>query len=250
MVKQLKILEKDKIILVDNKENAKKLSSKPNFERVTVFDNNLSAFHMQKTEVYFNKLKHVGQAILDLSKTLMFDFHYNYIKPKYSKKAEVLFTDTDSLMCEIKTADFSKDIAKDINKKFDTSDIPPDHPSGIKTGINKKVIGMFKDEAAGYQITHFVSLRPKLYSYKIEDRNEETKEKKCKGNKKNVTEKGIKFEDYINCLNNETEEMRTMNIIRSKDHTIYSMKINKIALLANDDKRIICKNKINTLALR
>ena len=83
---------------------------------------------MQNTEIYFNKPIFVGQAILDLSKTLMFDFHYNYIKPKYLNKAKLLFVDTGSLMHEIKTDDFYKDIAKDITKKFDTSDIPPDHP--------------------------------------------------------------------------------------------------------------------------
>ena len=94
----------------------------------------------------------------------MFDFHYNYIKPKYGNKAERLFTETDSLMYEIETEDFYKD----IKKTFDTSNIPSDHPSKIKTGINKKVTGMFKDEAAGKQITLFDGLRPKLYSYKIE----------------------------------------------------------------------------------
>ena len=104
---------------------------------------------MKKTDIYFNKPIYVGQAILDPSKTLMFDFHYEDIKPKYSNKAKLLFTDTDSLMYEIKTDDFYKDIAKDIKKKFDTSDTPSDHPSKIKTGVNKKVIGMFKDEAAG-----------------------------------------------------------------------------------------------------
>ena len=121
---------------------------------------------MKKTEVYFNKPIYVGQAILDLSKTLMFDFHYNYIRDKFGDKAELLFTDTDSLMYLIQTEDFYQDINKDIKRKFDTCDFPEKHPSGIKTGINKKVIGKFEDEAAGKQITHFVGLRPKLYSFK------------------------------------------------------------------------------------
>jgi len=86
-------------------------------------------------------------SVLDLSKTLMYDFHYNYVKSKYGDKAKLLFTDTDSLMYEIETGDFYVDIADDIQSRYDTSDYPKDHPSGIKSGVNKKVIGMFKDEA-------------------------------------------------------------------------------------------------------
>lgn len=152
---------------------------------------------MKKTEVCSKKPIYVGQAILDLSKTLMFDFYYNYIKPKYGEKAELLFTDTDSLMCCIQTDDFYKDIAKDIKRKFDTSDYPEKHPSGIKSGVNKKVIGKFKDEAAGKQITHFVGLCPKLYSYKLEDKEEF---KKLRGIKKNVIKNEISFDDYKRCL--------------------------------------------------
>ena len=79
-------------------------------------------------------------SILDLSKSLMYDFHYNYIKTKYGDKAQLLFTDTDSLAYEIKTNDFYKDINPDIEKRFDTSDYPTNHPSGIKTGLNSKVL--------------------------------------------------------------------------------------------------------------
>ena len=150
------IRKRQNIELVDNRKKAVKLTSKPNFDRVTIFDKNLIAIHMLKTEVYFNKPVYVGQAILDLSKTLMFNFHYTYIREKYGNKAELLFTDTDSLMYQIKTKDFYKDIIPDILTKFDTSDYPPNHKSGIPTGVNKKVIGMFKDEVAGKQITHFV----------------------------------------------------------------------------------------------
>ena len=162
------IRKRQNVILVDDRKLGNKLSSKPNFDRATIFDENLVAVHMKKTEVYFNKPIYVGQAILDLSKTLMFDFHYNYIRKKYSNKAELLFTDTDSLLYLIQTYDFYHDIRKDITKKFDTSDYYENHPSGIKTGVNKKVIGKFKDEVGGNQITHFVGLRPKLYTLKVE----------------------------------------------------------------------------------
>ena len=85
----------------------------------------------------------------------MYDFHYNYIKTKYGDKEKLLFTDTDCLAYEIKTKDFYKDINPDIEKQFDTSDYPTNHPSGIKTGLNSKVLGMFKDEAGGKQIVEF-----------------------------------------------------------------------------------------------
>ena len=118
------VRKRQNVKLVDNKAFALKLSSKPNFERSTIFDENLIACHMKKTEVYFNKPIYVGQAILDLSKTLMFDFRYNYIRKKYGEKAELLFTDADSLMYLIQTEDFYKDVNKHVRKKFDTSDYP------------------------------------------------------------------------------------------------------------------------------
>ena len=202
---------------------------------------------MKKTEVYFNEPIYVGQAILDLSKTLMFDFHYNYIRDKYNDRAELLFTDTDSLLYLIHTDDFYKDISIDIEDKFDTSDYPPNHESGILTGVNKKVIGMFKDEVAGRQITHFVGLRPKLYSFKVED---DKIVKRSKGIKKNVVKKGITFDDYTNCLFSGEKQMKSMKIIRSENHDIYSKEINKIALSANDDKREVLEDRVHTLALR
>ena len=202
---------------------------------------------MKNTKVYFNKPVYVGQAILDLSKTLMFNFHYNYIKKKYHNKAELLFTDTDSLMYQIKTKDFYKDINSDVMDKFDTSDYPTNHESGIQTGVNKKVIGMFKDEVAGKQITHFVGLRPKLYNYKVENEKEL---KKCKGIKKNVVKKTIDFNDYVKCLFTGEKEMRKMKIIRSEKHEIYSKEVNKIALSSEDDKRQVLEDKVHTLAIR
>ena len=105
-------------------------------------------------------------AILDISKTLIYDFHYDYILPKYDGKQKLLFTDTDSLCYEIETEDFYTDISGDIEGSFDTSNFEKNHPSKIQ-GKNKKVPGMMKDEAGGKIIEEFVGLRAKLYSYKM-----------------------------------------------------------------------------------
>ena len=165
------------IKLVNNKKPAEKLSAKPNFKHCNIFSDNLVSIHMKKTKLTFNKPVYLGMCILDLSKTLMYEFHYNYIKQKYGNKAKLLFTDTDSLMYEIQTEDFYKDISKDVEKRFDTSDYPPNHPSGIPSGFNKKVLGMFKDEVKGKVIDEFVELRAKSYSFKMFE-GEETKNAK------------------------------------------------------------------------
>ena len=231
--------------LINNKEKARKLIAKPNYKSCKVFSENLVAIHMKKTSLTMNKPVYLGACILDLSKTIMYDFHYNYIKPMYKDKAKLLFTDTDSLMYEIETEYFYKDISGDVKNRFDTSDYPDNHPSGIPTGINKKVLGMFKDEAMGKSIKEFVGLRAKLYSYKM-DKGEESK--KCKGIKKRVVEKTITHEDYKNCLLTGKEQLRKMNIIRSYEHEVYTEEVNKVALSAEDDKRYITDDGIHTLA--
>ena len=142
-------------------EQARKLINKPNYTHRTTFSDNLVAIHMGKTEIYMNKPVYLGMSILDISKTLMYDFHYGYIKPKYGDKAKLLFTDTDSLMYEIETEGFYKDISPDVRTMFDTSNYPKVHKSGIETGVNKKVIGLMKDEVGGKIITKFVGVRAK-----------------------------------------------------------------------------------------
>ena len=231
--------------LVNNEEKARKLISKPNFKSCKIFNENLISVHMKKTSLIMNKPVYLGACILDLSKTIMYDFHYNYIKPMYGDKVKLLFTDTDSLMYEIETEDFFKDISGDVKDRFDTSDYPENHPSGIPTGINKKVLGMFKDEAGGKIIKEFVGLRAKLYSFKM-DEGEESK--KCKGVKKQVVEKSITHEDYKTCLLTGKEQLRKQNIIRSYNHEVYTEEVNKVALSAEDDKRYILEDGIHTLA--
>ena len=231
--------------LVNTGEQFKKLTAKPNYESRKIFNKNLVSVHMKKTSLTMNKPVYLGMSILDLSKIVMFDFHYQYIKPKYGKQAKLLFTDTDSFLYEIQTEDFYKDISGDVKNRFDTSDYPEGHPSGIPTGVNKKVLGMFKDEAAGKIIKEFVGLRAKLYSYKMEEGKEN---KRCKGIKKAVVEKSIRHEDYKTCLETGKEQLRRQNIIRSYEHTLYTEEVNKIALSATDDKRYLLKDSYDTLA--
>ena len=233
------------IKLVNTEEKLKKLVAKPNFKSRKIFSENLVSVHMKKTKLTMNKPVYLGMCILDLSKTIMYDFHYNYIKPKYGNKAKLLFTDTDSLMYEIETEDFYKDISEDVKNRFDTSDYPENHPSGIPTGINKKVLGMFKDEAGGKTIKEFVGLRAKLYSFKMDEGGES---KKCKGVKKQVVESSISHEDYKTCLTTGKEQLRKQNILRSYNHEAYTEEVNKIALSAQDDKRYILSDGIHTLA--
>ena len=118
--------------LVNNQNKAKKLISKPNFRQCTIFDENLVAIHMKRTKLTFNKPVYCGMSILDISKTLMYDFHYGYILPKYGKNQKLLFMDTDSLCYEIQTEDFYEDISNDVEGYFDTSNFPKDHPSEIQ----------------------------------------------------------------------------------------------------------------------
>ncbi|CAB4026188.1 Hypothetical predicted protein, partial [Paramuricea clavata] len=221
--------------LVTTEEQLNKLAKKSYFKGVNIFTENLIAVHMEKTTVKLVKPIYLGMSILDLSKTLMYNFHYNYIKPKYGNNANLLFTDTDSLRYEIKTEDFYKDITPDVEKWFDTSNYDKDHSSGIPVGKNKKVVGMMKDECGGKQISEFVGLRSKLYAYKMDEGEEE---KKCKGVKKCVVKNEIVFEDYKNCLFSGTEQHRTMNTFRSRQHEITTERINKTALSANDNKRV------------
>ena len=142
-----------------------------------------------------NKPVYLGQALLDLSKTIMYEFHYDYMKCKYRGEDLTLhYMDTDSLIYSIRTEDFYKDIADNVEARFDTSGYVPDRP--LPLGLNKKVIGLMKDELGGEVMREFVSLQPMMYSYKVGN----SEPKKCKGIKKCVVRKTISFDDYKTCL--------------------------------------------------
>ena len=157
--------------LVTNQKKLNKLTPKPTYVSSKIFDENLVAVHKIKETLTLDRPAYVGMCILDLSKTLMYDFHYNYIKKKYNDRAKLLFTNTDSLTYEIETVDTYKDFWTDKDM-FDNSDYPENSPYYCNT--NKKIIGKFKDQACGIPITEFAGLKSKMYSY-IKD-NEKVEE--------------------------------------------------------------------------
>ena len=183
--------------LVTDKNKLLKMSSKTDLYIIkNIQQKSYGSTLKIKETLTLNRPAYVGMSILDLSRTLMYDFHYNYIKQKCSNKAKLLFTDTDSLTYEIETEDVSEDFWQDKNK-FDNSDYNKD--SKFYDETNKKVISKFKDEAAGAVIKEFIDLRSKIYSY-IKDNNENRKT--AKGIKKIVIKKDIQYDDYKNTLFN------------------------------------------------
>ena len=197
---------------------------------------------MKKREFYMNKPIYVGQATLDISKTVMYEFWYDYIKPKYANNVELWYMDTDSFIMKIKTGDFYKDISNDVEKWFDTSNFNANDNRPLPIGINKKVIDKFKDELGGKVMSDFCVLKFKTYGFKYND----CEVKKAKGTKKCTVKNHITFNDYVNTLFNDTKLSRSQFTFKSDHHKIYTQKINKIALNCFDDKRMQCSDKTTT----
>ena len=197
---------------------------------------------MKKTEVKMNKTVYHGQAILDISKTLMYEFWYDYIKPKYQEKAKLCYVDTDSFIMNIKTEDFYKDIANDVEKWFDTSNYDKNDKRPLPIGKNKKVLGRFKDELGGKIMDETAMLRAKAYAYITEDGSVH---KRAKGMKKCIKEKD-RFEHYTDCLFNSKTITKLQQRFRSDHHNVYTEEVNKIALSSNDDKRLQTFDRITT----
>ena len=141
------------IKLVATNKQRSRLASEPNYHSTKYISKDLLIMEMKKVEVKMNKLIYLDQAILDISKTLMYEFWYDYIKTKYGDKARLCYMDTGSFIINIKTEGFYKDIANDVNEWFDTSNYDKKDKRPLPIGINKNVIGMFKDELGGNIIT-------------------------------------------------------------------------------------------------
>ena len=226
--------------LISTEEEALRVK---NLKRFTIFDNNLVGLHIQKTQVVLNKPIYLGQCILDDSKVLMSNFHYNtVIKNAGRQNVNLCFTDTDSFCYEFKRFDIF-DFMKNNKEHFDLSDYPKDHP--LYCPDNKKVIGKFKNETSEKIITEFVGLRPKLYSFKTDDGKEK---KTCKGVKRSVVKNEINVNDYKHTLYTHENKEVIQNGIRSYTHEIYTETQKKIALSCFDDKIFINDDNISCIS--
>ena len=226
-----------KIVTMDKRRSI--LASETHYHSTKYISKDLLIMEMKKTEVKMNKPIYLGQAILDLSKTLMYEFWYDYIKPKYGDKARLCYIDTDSFVINIKTEDFYKDNASDLERWFDTSNYDKKDNRSLPIAKNRKVIGLFKD----LSIVEFCALRAKVYACKLDD---DTEHEKAKGTNKCIAKREIIFENYKDSWFNDKVIIRSQQRFRSYNHKVYTEEVHKIALSSNDDKRIQAFDRITT----
>lgn len=252
--------------LVSKDSKMQKLINRPTFKHATPYNENLSAVSLSKNKVTFDKPMYVGFVVLEVSKTLMYDYHYNVMKKHYKDAIILMYTDTgkififvivniiiininiilDSLIYHIKTDDFYVDLLTSPNllDRMDTANLPQDHPCYIAE--RKKIPGLFSDETDGKTIREFVALRAKSYAYTIEG-----KEKiKAKGIRRHIVKNHMNLEDHKRCLFGDEElERYTENVsIRSFKHQLMTIKSNKLTYNNHDDKRYILEDQVHTLA--
>ena len=242
-----------KIDIVDTEKKALKLIAQSSFKNVTRFRSDLIAVERRKTSIMFNKPIYIGFSVLELSKELMYNFHYNNIKKQYpGQLSQLCFTDTDSFLYKIQTKNIYIDMIKN-SEHFDFSDYPNSHScfTGMSLNAieklklkNKKVIGKFKDELKGEEMLEFVGLRAKMYSYKTNS----DEVKKCKGIKTSVVKQEIQFDHYKDCLLNQQRMSSTMHLFKVKNHHVQSIVQNKISLSCYDDKRYLLSDNVSSLA--
>ena len=219
--------------LVNDKKTYQKCVNKPSFISQKIFNKNFVAIHCSKTVVTLSKPVYVGFTILELSKLLMYQFHYDYVLKIFN--AKLLFTDTDSLVYEIKDSNVYDQCFKGKNL-FDLSGYPND--SVYYDSSNKKVLGKMKDELNGSKIVEFIGLKSKMHSL-ISSDNKEVNE--AKG-----VNKKLRHNEYVDVLFNKKVVRHKMKRIHSKLHEIGTYDLNKISLSCFDDKRYVLGDGINT----
>jgi hypothetical protein len=196
-----------------------------------------------RSTVTLNKPIYIGFTVLDLSKTLIFDFHFNVMLKRYGTNARLLFSDTDSLCYHVFTDDVYRDMLE-YRHLLDTSAYPRDH--SLYSSENMKVIGKMKDECNGKPPLEFVGLRSKMYSLFTYDKS--MLKRTAKGVKKRYVSKHLQHDMYLRTLRNRTITRATYRMFRSRAHKIETVDYCKVALCAYDDKRYVLEDGISTLA--
>ena len=233
--KTIENLRKRMNVVVSNVKDFLKYTSKPTHITHKIFGKNYATIHEIKPVLTLNKPIYVGFTVLELSKWLMYDFHYNFIKKHFD--AELLFTDTDSLTYEIKSEDVYEEFFKHKHL-FDFSNYPED--SKFFDQANKNVVGKMKDESEEKIIGEFVGLKSKMYSMKNIDSKESNTAKRV-----NIA---IEFNEFKDTLFNKKVLRHKMRRIQGKKHKMGTYEINKISLSVFDDKRFVLDDGIHTLA--
>ena len=228
--------------LVTEQIQAERYIANPAFESFRIINKDLAMVKSRVSKILWNKPTYIGFCVLELSKLLMYQFHYEYVRPTYESKAKLLFTDTDSLCYELSTEDAYADMRNELHR-FDTSDYDKSHPN--YSAENCKVIGKFKDECNGSAPLEFVGLRSKMYSLVLPNGKEKST---AKGIKASYAKDNIKHQDYLRCLQNEISTTASYHQIGSSNHQLSTNAIVKSALSPFDDKRYILANTGDTLA--
>ena len=194
-------------------------------------------------KVFLNKPIAVGFTILELSELIMYQFFYAYLKPRYQDRCRLLFTDTDSLCCEIETTDLYKDMS-DAADLFDTSNFDEDHYLYSKQ--NHRVLGKMKSETGSTPPVEFIGLRAKMYSLLCGNKSQ----KKAKGIQKRYVKKHVHHGGFLRVLQNATTTTTAAKFrqFRSTSHVLNTVEISKLCLCAMDDKRYILQDGVHTLA--
>ena len=230
--------------LVNCVERAKKLNQSPEYLKFTIFSENLVAVHKKKTVVNCNKPIYIGFVILELSKLKMYETYYEYLKPKFGDRLELLYTDTDSFILHIQSEDLYEEIKNDVKERYDTRKYPKN--SELFYEGNAFKLGCLKDECNGKIIREFCGTCSKSYSYTVE--GEKTEKKKCKGIKDSAIEE-LTIQDYLNCVfKGETKTVK-FNLIHSTGHDIYTENMEKIALTPTQDVRYVLPDHTHTLSI-
>ena len=224
------------LVLVANENVLKKMLAKPTFKKFAIINENLVMVEALKKTIFQCKPIFVGFCVLELSKTLMYRFHYDTIMKRYGEKARLCFTDTDSLCYWVETSDVYADMLGDLDA-FDTSDYPTSHP--CYSAQNKKVLGKFKDECCSKAPLEFVGLRAKMYSLLLPD---DVTKAVCKGVKRSYQSQHLKHINYLQTLETNETALATFRTIRSFNHALYTIEQTKVSLSSFDDKRYVLRS--------